>query len=277
MPSVDYTLWPLGQGDMISLAEQLVHITCNQDIWGLKPTQAVCALPKKLKLNKGYLLKVLQKAHRTQCRGSEMQRQGTARHPLAVASRNKLLNQPVESGPANSWRRFAAHCASGKMYGETSACVSVRYLPWIHSEMSLTPQVCKLPSAGPARTTASHGCFWQVSIFTCFSGIKMQQTQQREPEYGAELLPRSSKGAWSSSWTCPKRCHFWISLWNSKHLQVWSCERQQQRARRGSAVCSVGDDACDTFLRCCGESCGRKAEKYSPWWKKPDKLVKLTS
>lgn len=36
----------------------------------------------------------------------------------------------------------------------------------------------------------------------------MQQTQQREPDYGAELSPRSSKGAWSSSWTRPKRCHF---------------------------------------------------------------------
>lgn len=74
--------------------------------------------------------------------------------------------------------------------------------------MSLTPQVCKLPSAGPAWTPASHGCFWQVSIFTFFSGVRMQQTQQREPDYGAELSPRSSKGAWSSSWTCPKRCHF---------------------------------------------------------------------
>lgn len=42
MPPFDREPWPLGQGD-IPLAEWLARMTCNERVWGMKPTWDLCA------------------------------------------------------------------------------------------------------------------------------------------------------------------------------------------------------------------------------------------
>lgn len=266
MPSVDHAV----QGDK-SLAQQLVHITFKRpEDLGFEAHPGRLCLAKKVKIEPMDISNARAK-QRISFKGPSGGSQDTMwnaalrdqRHPLAVPSRDKLLNHPAESGPANSRGHFAL-----PQVRRMASCLPVYpwhiYLGFIQKCLSLRKYVnchplaqlgLPLPTAAFDKIQYLHFSLALKCSRLNRGNLNMEQSSrlalQKEPGPRPGRVPRpvtfeSVRGI--------------RSIYKLGLAIVNNSERSQ-----GSAACSVGDDTCDTSLRCCGMNCGRKAGKYFLW------------
>lgn len=194
---------------------------------------------------------VLQEAHRTKCQGSEMQRRWEARHPLVVPSRNNILNQALESGPANS---DDASPRAVPQVRHTARCIPASrwdiYLGFIQKCLSLRKYVNCHPLA-QLRLPLPTAVFdkFQYLHFSLALECSRLNRGSLNMEQSSRLALQKEPGPH------PGRIPSAVTLNLSAESEAFTSFvlRSSTTAKRaeGSAACSVGNNACDTFPCAC--------------------------